>query len=291
MELSYPVKTALQSLMKERWINLLSCLTVAASLLISALAITTIYNVEQFTGALPSKFTMVVYLKDNIQPDDVRKLDADLKAKSYASGTRYIPKEQALTELKRTLKDVSNVVEGLDDNPLSSAIELKLKKERVTLSSVKGISDEIRKMNGVDEVYYEAKIAETVHLLKTSIENLSIVILAIIVLVVLFVISSTVKILFYRRKTEMEIIKLLGATGGFIRAPFIIEGGLLGFIGGIMASLGAIGFYLAVTESLGMLIPLLKSLSMPVEIVILMPVAGIVMGVLGSLISVGRLRL
>ncbi len=291
MELGYPLKTALQSLMKEKWINLLSCLTVAASLLISALAITTIYNVEQFTGALPSKFTMVVYLKDNIQPDEIKKLDSDLKAKSYVSNTKFISKDQALSELKRSLKDVSNVVEGLDDNPLSSAIELKLKKESVTLSSVKNISDEIKKMNGVDDVYYEAKIAETVHLLKTSIENLSIIILAIIVLVVLFVISSTVKILFYRRKTEMEIIKLLGATGGFIRGPFIIEGGLLGFLGGLMASLGAVGFYIAMTESLGMLVPLLKALSMPVEIIVLMPIAGIVMGIAGSLISVGRLRL
>ena len=289
--LSYSTKTALQSLMQEKWINLLSSLTVAASLLVSAIAIITIYNVEIFTKVLPEKFTMVVYLKDQVTPDEVKDLMRGLKVKEYVAGAKFISREQALTELKRTLKDVSNVIEGLDDNPLSSAIELKLKKESVTATSVRNISVDIKKLPGVDDVYYEAKLAETVSLLKTSIENLSLIILGIIIFVVLFVISSTVKILFYRRKTEIEIIKLLGATGGFIRAPFLIEGGVIGFMGGLFAALGAAFFYFTLTTSFSAFMPILRTMIMPLEIVILMPVAGIVMGVAGSLISVGRLRL
>ncbi len=289
--LSYSARTALQSLMKEKWINLLSSLTVAASLLVSAMALITIYNVDIFTRALPEKFTMLVYVKDNISQEDIQKLMGQLKAKDYAAGAKYISKEQALTELKRTLKNVSNVIEGLDDNPLSSAVELKLKKESVTASSVKNISADIKKLPGVDEVYYEAKIAETVSLVKTSLQNLSLIILGIILFVVLFVISSTVKILFYRRKAEIEIIKLLGATGGFIRTPFLIEGGVIGFLGGLFASLGAAAFYLTLTTNFSAFMPILRSMVMPMEIVFLMPLIGIVMGVAGAVISVGRLRL
>ncbi len=289
--MSYSTKTALQSLMKEKWINLLSVFTVAASLLVSAMALITIYNVEIVTRTLPEKFTIVVYLKDSIGPQDIQKLMSQLRGKEYVAGAKYISREQALTELKRTLRDVSNVIEGLDENPLSAAIELKLKKESVTGSSVKNISADIRKLPGVDDIYYEEKIAETVALLKTSIENFSLIILGIIIFVVLFVISSTVKILFYRRKSEIEIIKLLGATGGFIRAPFLIEGGVIGFLGGLFATLGAAIFYFTLTTSFSAFMPLLRTLVMPVEIVVLMPIAGILMGVAGSLISVGRLRL
>jgi len=289
--LSYSTKTAFQSLMKEKWINLLSVLTVAASLLVSAMAIIAIYNVEIVTRALPEKFTMVVYLKDSIKPQDTQKLMGQLMGKAYVAGAKYISREQALTELKRTLRDVSNVIEGLDENPLSAAIELKLKKESVTGSSVKKISADIKTLPGVDDIYYEEKIAETVSLLKTSIENFSLIILGVIIFVVLFVISSTVKILFYRRKSEIEIIKLLGATGGFIRAPFLIEGGVIGFLGGLFATLGAVIFYFTLTTSFSAFMPLLRTLIMPVEIVVLMPIAGILMGVAGSLISVGRLRL
>jgi cell division transport system permease protein len=289
--LSYSTRTAFHSLMKEKWINLLSSLTVAASLLVSAMAIITIFNLENFTRTLPERFTMVVYLQDAVSPEDIQKLIGQLKNKDYVSSTKYISREQSLNEMKRTLKDVSNVLEGLDENPLSSAIELKLKKESVTAPAVKKISEELKKMPGVDDVYYEAKIAETVYLLKTSIENMSIIILCIISFVVLFVISSTVKILLYRRKTEIEIIKLLGATGGFIRAPFLIEGGVIGFFGGVFASIGATVFYYSLTTSFSAFMPILKTMVLPVEIVVLLPVAGIVMGVAGSLISVGRLRL
>ena len=289
--LSYSTRTAFHSLMKEKWINLLSSLTVAASLLVSAMAIITIFNLENFTRTLPERFTMVVYLQDSVSPEDTQKLIWQLKNKDYVSGTKYISRDQALNEMKRTLKDVSNVLEGLDENPLSSAIELKLKKESVTAPAVKKISEELKKMPSVGDVYYEAKIAETVYLLKTSIENMSIIILCIISFVVLFVISSTVKILLYRRKTEIEIIKLLGATGGFIRAPFLIEGGVIGFFGGIFASIGATVFYYSLTTSFSAFMPILKTMVLPMEIVVLLPIAGLVMGVAGSLISVGRLRL
>ncbi len=289
--LSYSTRTAFHSLMKEKWINLLSSLTVAASLLVSAMAIITIFNLENFTRTLPERFTMVVYLQDSVSPEDTQKLIWQLKNKDYVSGTKYISRDQALNEMKRTLKDVSNVLEGLDENPLSSAIELKLKKESVTAPAVKKISEELKKMPSVGDVYYEAKIAETVYLLKTSIENMSIIILCIISFVVLFVISSTVKILLYRRKTEIEIIKLLGATGGFIRAPFLIEGGVIGFFGGIFASIGATVFYYSLTTSFSAFMPILKTMVLPMEIVVLLPIAGLVMGVTGSLISVGRLRL
>jgi cell division transport system permease protein len=277
--------------MKEKWINLLSILTVGASLLVSAMAIITIYNVEIVTRSLPEKFTMVVYLKDGLEPQDIQQLMGQLTGKEYVAGAKYISREQALAELKHALRDVTNVIEGLDENPLSGAVELKLKKGSVTGSSVKNISADIKKLPGVDDIYYEEKIAETVSLLKTSIENFSLMILGIIIFVVLFVISSTVKILFYRRKNEIEIIKLLGATGGFIRAPFLIEGGVIGFLGGLFATLGAAVFYFILTTSFSAFMPLLRTLIMPLEIIVLMPIAGIVMGVAGSLISVGRLRL
>jgi cell division transport system permease protein len=291
MELSYSVQTALQSLYKEKWINLLSSVTVAASLMVSAVAIIMMYNFDIFTRSLPEKFTMTVYLKDKAEQPDVQKLIETIKSRDYVAGAKFISGEQALVELKRTLKDVSNVFEGLEENPLSSAIEVRLKRDMVSAFSVKNISDEIRKLPGVDDVNYEEKIAETVYLIKTSVENLSLFIIVVIILIVLFVISSTVKILFYRRRNEIEIIKLLGATGGFIRTPFLIEGGVLGLLGGIFAVIGAIGFYYLTTEVFSAFMPILGKMVMPAEILIVIPAIGLLMGLAGSLISVGKLKL
>jgi cell division transport system permease protein len=291
MELSYATRTAFRSLYKEKWINLLSSITVAASLVVSAVAILLVYNFDIFTRALPEKFSMTVYLKDRLPQQDAEKLDETIRSRGYVVSTKYISSEQALQELQRSLGSVTNVFEGLEGNPLSAAIEVKLKPEMVSAASVKNISDEIRNMPGVDDVSYEEKIAETVYLIKTSVENLSLFILGIIVFIVLFVISSTVKILFYRRKSEIEIIKLLGATGGFIRKPFLIEGGVLGTIGGVFAVIGATVFYYLTTEVFSAFMPILAKMMMPGEIMVFIPVAGLLMGLAGSIISVGRLKI
>jgi cell division transport system permease protein len=291
MELSYATRTAFRSLYKDKWINLLSSITVAASLVVSAVAILLVYNFDIFTRALPEKFSMTVYLKDRLPQQDAGKLDETIRSRGYVVGTKYISSEQALQELQRSLGPVTNVFEGLEGNPLSAAIEVKLKPEMVSAASVKNISDEIRNMPGVDDVSYEEKIAETVHLIKTSVENLSLFILGIIVFIVLFVISSTVKILFYRRKSEIEIIKLLGATGGFIRKPFLIEGGVLGTMGGIFAVIGATVFYYLTTEVFSAFMPILAKMVMPGEVMVFIPIAGMLMGLAGSIISVGRLKI
>jgi cell division transport system permease protein len=291
MALRYSFRYAFQSLCREKWINLLSILTVASSLLIIILTVFFLYNIEIIANRLPERFSIVVYLKDTLLPEETQAIMSDLKKIDAVSELRYISKENALNEIKQTLKDTSYILEGLNENPLSASIELKLKKDFVTSPSVKKIAAEIKKIAGVDDVYYGEKVAEAIHLIKRSIQNISIIIFMTISAGVVFVTYSTVKILFYRRNEEIEIIKLLGATKGFIRRPFLIEGGSIGFFGGILSSLGALLFYLAITYRLSSVIPMLKTLVFPVESLIAMPAIGIVLGIIGSIIAIGRLKL
>lgn len=291
MAMAYSFKSALQSLCREKWINILSILTVTSSLLMITLTLFSLYNIELFTNRLPERFSMVAYLKNTLTPEETQDIINTLQKREDIGTAKYISKEDALKELRQTLKDSGYILEGLDENPLSSSIELKLKKEFVTVHSTKQISEDIKKVEGIDDVYYGEKIAETINLLKKSLRNSSIIIFLIIATGVIFVIYSTVKILFYRRKSEIEILKLLGATKGFIRAPFLIEGGIIGFSGGALGIIGALLFYFAVTYRLSKVIPILKALVFPLEILVLLPAIGIMLGIIGSVIAIGRLRL
>lgn len=291
MTLGYSFKSAFQSLCREKWINLLSIFTVASSLLIITLTSFFLYNVELFSSLLPEQFSLVAYLKDAVSQDETRAIINALQKRKDIAGVKFISKDEALKELKQTLKDTKYILEGLDENPLSSSIEIKLKKDFVTSAKAGEISTEIKKLQGVDDVYYGEKIAEAIHLLKRSLRNMSIIIFLTISTGVVFVTYSTVKILFYRRKSEIEIIKLLGATKGFIRMPFLIEGGIIGLFGGILGIVGALVFYFAITYRLSVVIPLLKTLVFPVEILIVLPLTGIILGIIGSVIAIGRLRL
>lgn len=291
MALPYQIKSSIKSLYKEKWINLLSIFTVASSLLIVTLVAFVLYNLKIAADRLPERFSMIAYLKDNLSQEDEQKIINAIKNRGEVERVQYVSKEDALKDLKETMKEASYILEGLDENPLSASVEIKLKKDFVKLISVKDISEEIKKIPGIEEIYYGEKFAEAIYMLKTSLQNMSIIIFGAISAGVIFVIYSTVKILFYRRKEEIEIIKLLGATKGFIRMPFLIEGGIIGFLGGVLGVIGMLLFYFAITYRLSIFIPAVKVLAFPIGILVLLPAIGIVLGILGSAIALGRLKL
>jgi cell division transport system permease protein len=107
---------------------------------------------------------------------------------------------------------------------------------------------------------------------------------------VIFVCYSTVKILFYRKKEEIETYKLIGATKGFIRAPFVIEGAAIGFCGGLLSLIGLLSFYYILFFKLSLSIPLFKSVIFPSQISPLLPLTGLLLGMAGAVIAIGRIR-
>lgn len=287
---SYSFISAFKSLSREKWINILSIFTVGSSLLIMTLAVFFVYNIELIANRLPDRFSMMAYLKESLSKEDTQKVMDSLKKRPDVANVRYISREAALLELKQTLRGSSHLLEGLDENPLTPSIEIKLRKESVTPATTSRISEEIRNTPGIESIYYGETIAEAIHLLERSVRNVSIIIFLTISFGVVFVTYSTVKILFYRKKEEIEILKLLGATGGFVRAPFLIEGGVIGLFGGILGIIGAFVFYFAITYRLSTVIPMLKTLVFPIAIVIALPFIGTILGVIGSAIAIGRIR-
>ncbi len=140
MQLPYPLHVALQSIWREKWINLLTVLAVATSLLIVTLMYFALYNIENLTGKLPERFSISVYLKDGLTHQEVDELTAQIKKRDDVSEVKFISKEQALDELKISVADIGTVLEGLRDNPLSSALEVKLKKAYVSVASVRALA-------------------------------------------------------------------------------------------------------------------------------------------------------
>ncbi|HYA32332.1 MAG TPA: ABC transporter permease, partial [Thermodesulfovibrionales bacterium] len=223
--MQYSVKIALQSLWHEKWINLLSMLTIAMGLLVIALMALSLYNLNLFTKKLPERFFLIAYLKDGLDEKGTQSLLNSIKAQGPTEKVKYISKAEALKELKTSLRDAEYILEGLDENPLPASVEIRLKKDAVGPQTVKSFADSLKKMEGIDDVQYGEKFLLSLHSMKTGMETISLVLTAVMISGIIFICYSTVKILFYRRKEEIETLKLLGATRGFIRTPFVIEGG------------------------------------------------------------------
>jgi cell division transport system permease protein len=287
----YSFRFAFESLRKEFWINLIASLSAGIGLFILAIIALGFYNINLLTKRLPEKFTVVLYLKD-LSKEEIDRAITDLKNNRMVKSVRFIPKDTALNELKKRLKDSSILVEGLEGNPLPDSVEIRLKPEYMKTEEIKNLISALRSMPGIDDIDYGEDIVASIVLIKKTVETYGIAFIALVMIGVVFNFYTTIKILFYRRKEEVETFKLLGASKGFIRIPFLIEGAIIGMAGALIAS----GLLLALYQALLFLsskLPFISSLNIFSQILslfIFLPCAGISFGIIGAFLGLGKIR-
>jgi cell division transport system permease protein len=290
MAFPYAFRLAARSILHEKWINLLSILTIAAGLFFTAITVLSVYNVDIATKKLPEKFSVMLYLKDNLSREELENIINTARKDDAVKTVKYISRDEAMKELKTTLKDTKYVLDGLGENPLPDSIEVKLKDEAVVPDIAKRLTAKLREIKGIDEIEYGEKFLSSIYSIKVGMKTIGIAFVIIMSAGMIFVCYSTVKILFYRKNEEIETYKLLGATKGFIRAPFIIEGAVIGFSGGLLSLIGILSLYYTVIFRLSHTIPLFKAVVFPVNISLFLPLVGLFLGMAGAVIAIGRIR-
>lgn len=286
----YSLKIAIKSLMREKWINLLTSLTIGLALLVLSVTVFSVYNLGAIAKKLPEKFTVMVYLKDGLTDADIEKMKVQLQGERLVQSATYISKEKAFKELKDTLRGAAFVLEGLEENPLSASFEVKVRKDLFSIQAVEELVKRIEAIPFTDDVDYGKGFLDFIHTILKVINVIGIFVAGLIFFSIIFVIYSTIKILFYRRNDEIETYKLLGATANFIRAPFLIEGGVIGFLGGVIGVLGSFAYSSVLFFQIGKSLPLVHSLSFPAEIFVVLPLVGGLLGLLGSMMAIGRVK-
>jgi cell division transport system permease protein len=289
--LVYSVHTALKNLWLERWINFLTVISISVGLLILSSFITITLNVDSVMKRWSTGFGMVVYLKENISREEKASLKRLLSDDSGILEVKYISNNEALETLRRVLGSGTSILEDIDENPLPSSFELKLKRDLVTTAFVEKRAGEIRKMPGVDDVQYGEEWLSSLNTLSSLLGVIALFLGVAIFIAITFITYTTIKILFYRRTEEIETMKLLGATRSFIKLPFLLEGLFIGLFSGIISSLTLLLIHSVTTIKLIEFIPSLRSLvSLPVEAYLVLPLAGAALSLMGSFFATGRIR-
>ncbi|MDA8155406.1 MAG: permease-like cell division protein FtsX [Actinomycetota bacterium] len=289
--MSYHVKTALSDLWKEKWINLLGCLSMGVGLFMAALALAAVINSNRVASALPERFSLTVFLKQDATPADIAQIQNALRGDKPVKSVAFISSDKALADLKEGLGNkYSYLLEGLDSNPLQASFDVKLRKEYVRTASVKALAASLKTMSGVDSVNYGKGFLDTIQKVAHAVSEAGLALFAGLLAGAVFICYSTIKILFYRKSDEIETLKLLGATGWFVRAPFLLEGAVMGFFGGLAAGAACFGAFDVFLSGVGGALPLLTNLSIPPALVAGLPVAGMLAGMAGALIAIGRVR-
>ncbi len=288
----FSLQTAFKNLWSEKWINFLTVLSVSIGLLILGTFAAITLNMDAVIKRWSMSFGVVVYLDDSVTKEVEETLEDVFSRDPDILEVKHISKDQALKDLRSIMGKESTILDGFDENPLPSSFELKLKSELLLPALVKEKASQIKAMAGVEEVQYGEKWLSSLNKITEIMKITSIFLGTIIFIAIVFVTYSTIKIFFYRRKEEIETLKLLGATRTFIRFPFIIEGLFIGIAGGIISSIALFGTYSLIAIKIPIFLPSIKAVmvTLPLGVYLSIPPAGAVMSFIGSFIAVGKIK-
>ncbi len=184
-----------------------------------------------FTG-MSSQLEIVLYLKDNLRPEDREMLRNRIVSMEGVKEVVYVPKDVAWKRFKDTLRGNKFVLEMLGKNPLPDSFEIKVDSPEYIETLAKAVAS----LPGVKDIDVPLEITRMVNKLITWVEFGGGIVVLVFIVVSLFVISNVIRLSFVSRIRELEIMQLVGASRFFIKGPFIFEGILCGFFGGILGS-------------------------------------------------------
>ncbi len=290
--LRYFLGTAFRSIWMEKWINLLTILSISIglSILCSFLMIT--FNIDSFMQRWSSSFGLVVYLENEITDEKKQELETYFQQDSEIADIRYISNTEALDEVKASLGENAVILDNFKDNPLPSTFELQLGNGMLDTVMVSQKADMIKELPGVNDVQYGEKWLESLNTISDTMKMVAIFFACAIFISTTFTTYNTIKIFFYRRKEELKTLKLLGATNAFARVPFLIEGLFVGIVGGTISA--ALIFALS-SFTTSRIVEFMPSVSvvlspLPLQVYVIIPLVGAFMSLMGSVIAVGRIR-
>jgi cell division transport system permease protein len=202
----------------------------------------------------------------------------------------FISKDEAMRELREGLGAQSKLLNGLTENPLPASFEVVFKDARTSGADPEKIKERLEKTEGVEEVQYTEQWLERFRGLMLILKVSGYIIGGLLCVAVLFIVTNTIKLTIYSRRDEIEITKLVGGTDWFIKIPFLIEGAIQGIFSGLIALLILFLVYalfsLKSVQVLGLFV--LDIVFLSGGYVIFIMALGLVLGVLGSLIALGR---
>jgi len=287
---AYYFKHAWSNILANRLIHLISIGTIGMSLLLFASFLVLFLNLNNWIMDWGQSVSMSVYLKDGIDQRSKDKIESLLRNMPGAELKGFISKEKAFMDLEEALGAHAGLLEGLKKNPLPASFELLFKDVNIHQIDPGKMKEEIEKIEGVDEVQYSKEVLERFEGLMDVLKVAGFIIGGFLCLAVLFITSNTIKLTIYSRREEIEILKLVGATDWFVKIPFLIEGAIQGLLGGLVSLAVLFGlysiFFLKKVQVIGL--PVFHTAFLPAEYLGFIILLGLILGLIGSFISIGR---
>lgn len=297
----YHFRSAIGCLRQAPYATTIAVLTVAASLAFSGTALLGARAVESGLRAFATEARITVFVTADALADigDAAIASAGhslaiaaAEAAGAGASAEFLTPEAALAQLRTELGPMGTALDSLVENPLPPSIDVRLNAAPGrTLDDVHAIAQRLSALPFAGDVDYGRAFLDRVGSLLAFIRTAGLVLFAVVLGVTLFLVGNVVRLTVYARRDEIEILRLVGATDTFIATPFLLEGALQGFAGGVLASLSVVlahaQLFPRITGSLGFGTQFQPPTPEPALLFGLV-LAGIAVGVLASTLGVFR---
>lgn len=288
--IGYFIKKALENFRINPFLSLVTLSTIAISMLILGLFALIYFNVQQFLQQWGDELQVTAYLEEKLSPEQTEELRSKVADWPAVEKITYVSKERALARFRSQLREYAGILEGLRANPLPASLEIQLRPQVSRGESIEELSSRLERQPGVAEVQYGKRWMAKLRIFLDVLKLVGITVGGLLLLATIFVVANTIKLTFYSRKEELEIMRLVGATDFFIKAPFLIEGLLHGLCGALLATgcLLLLVFLLFSQLHLPLRLAVVPGSQPTVQLIAGFLGLGLVLGGLGSALSLRR---
>ncbi len=232
----YAIREAVAAIRRAPVLLVLSAAMVALALYVVGLFAVATYNLHEALGRIEERVEVVIYLRDDARDEELRLLEEDLAGMDEVLRVRHFTKDDALARARADLPEFEDLFRDLDVNPLPASLEVELVPGFRTPEGVARVAGRASIYPSVEDVRYGDEWVDRLYLLRRIGGIATAVLGAAFGAVAALIIATAVRIALFAGREEILIMRLVGATNGFIRRPFLLEGALTGLIGGLLSA-------------------------------------------------------
>ena len=245
---TYCLKEGMKNIGRNIWFSLASTAIISACIFLFCMFFALVANVQYMVKNAETTVGITVFFDENMAEADILAIGKEIAARKEIKETKYISAEEAWeTFQKEYFKDAEELAEGFaDDNPLAGSASYEIYLKDIADQDV--IVSYLNTIAGIRKINYSNDTASGLSTFNKMLGLISAVIIAILLAVAVFLISNTISTAAAFRKDENKIMRLIGATNFMIRAPFVVEGIIIGFAGAAIPLVSVYFLYRSAVE-------------------------------------------
>ena len=285
---SYLIREGIRGIFQHGFMSFAAiCVTVACLIIVGSFSLI-LYNVNTMVVDLEKENQILVYIEDTYTEAEAKSVGSQINLIGNIEKAEFVSREQALENFLAEQGETA-MFEGVKADTFRDRFVVTLEDNTLMRDTV----TELENLEGVAKVQAHDELAEGFTTLRSVVQIVSIALIAILLVVSLFIISNTVKLAMYDRKEEIAIMKMVGATNGFIQLPFVVQGFVMGAVSAIIAFGAVWGMYDLLVAQINQvdamqLFQFVRFVDIIWVMVATYVVSGLLVGILGSVMSIRK---